>query len=117
MLERSFTDLTGLSDPAVAGREPFISVIIATYQRPRILRGCLEALSRSDYPRDRFEVLAVDDGGTVDLGFVPEFRDRMDVTLLRSRHGGPALARNVGLARAKGEFVAFTDDDCLVDRG
>ena len=41
---------------------PFVSVVIPTYRRPQRLASCLEALARQDYPADRFEVVAVDDG-------------------------------------------------------
>ena len=41
------------------------------------------------------------------------FSDRFDVTLLGQPHAGPAAARNTGAVRAKGQFLAFTDDDCI----
>jgi GT2 family glycosyltransferase len=71
-----------------------------------------------DYPRDRFEVIVVDDGSKLPPEAVVEsFRDQLDVTLLAQAHAGPATARNTGAARAKGEFLAFTDDDCAPDPG
>ena len=94
-------------------KRPFFSVIIPTYNRPRQLRSCLKALSSLDYPRDCFEVIVVDDGNNVSMGpIVSSFKDRLDVTLVRQWHGGPAAARNTGAMQAKGEFLAFTDDDC-----
>jgi GT2 family glycosyltransferase len=90
------------------------SVIVPTYARPRQLAACLESLARLDYPRDRFEILVVDDGsGTPPEALTASFRDRLDVTLLTQRHAGPAAARNAGAARARGRFLVFTDDDCL----
>lgn len=60
----------------------------------------------------------MDDGGGVPLGPALEAaRGRLDVTLVESRHRGPASARNAGAARARGQLLAFTDDDCLVDLG
>jgi len=97
---------------------PFISVIIPTYDRAGQLSVCLEALAAQDYPRDRFEVLVVDDGG----GCSPEdsvgtIRHQLNVRLLKQLHSGPAAARNYGAAHAKGAFLAFTDDDCAPDPG
>ena len=43
-------------------KEPFISVIVPTYNRPERLALCLGALARSAYPSDWFEVVVVDDG-------------------------------------------------------
>jgi len=93
--------------------KPFFSVILPTYNRPKQLRSCLKALSGLDYPRDCFEVIVVDDGNNVSTGsIVSSFKDRLDVRLVRQWHSGPAAARNTGAMRARGEFLAFTDDDC-----
>lgn len=97
---------------------PFFSIIIPTYERPAQLATCLRALSRLDYPLERFEVIVVDDGGAASLGSVVEqFRGALDVKLLEQKNTGPAGARNFGATRARGEFLAFTDDDCAPDPG
>lgn len=96
---------------------PFVSVVVPTYRRPASLARCLEALAALDYPRDRLEVIVVDDGSdTVDPGAHRPL-DGLAVTLVRAAHGGPAAARNLGATRAQGELVAFTDDDCLPSPG
>lgn len=93
--------------------QPSFSVIIPTRTRPKSLGACLEALSNLDYPRDRFEVIVVDDGSEIPPDdVVATFTDRLDVVLLTQPQAGPAAARNTGVARAKGDFLAFTDDDC-----
>jgi GT2 family glycosyltransferase len=92
---------------------PYFSVIIPTYNRPRELRCCLRALSSLDYPRDRVEIIVVDDGDNVPVGPVVALsKDRLNIILVRQRHAGPAAARNTGAMRAEGEVLAFTDDDC-----
>ena len=92
---------------------PFISVIIPTYERAGQLAVCLRALAVQEYPRDRFEVLVVDDGSaTSPEASVEAFRHQLNVRLLEQPHAGPAAARNYGAAQAKGAFLAFTDDDC-----
>jgi GT2 family glycosyltransferase len=93
--------------------DPYFSIIIPTRARAKSLAACLEALSNLDYPRDRFEVIVVDDGSEVPPhDVVGSFTDRLDVVLLTQAQAGPAAARNTGVARAKGDFLAFTDDDC-----
>ena len=93
---------------------PFFSVIVPTYNRPGQLGACLRALARLQYARDRFEVFVVDDGSkSSPESIVTSFRDRLDVALLLQTHAGPAAARNRGAARARGRFLAFTDDDCM----
>jgi len=93
---------------------PFFSVIIPTFQRPERLAGCLQALTCLNYPRERFEVVVVDDGSaTPPEKVVSSFREQLNVVLLTQAHAGPAQARNTGAQFAKGAFLAFTDDDCM----
>ncbi len=97
---------------------PFFSVLIPTYRRPRQLACCLEALARLDYPDGRFEAIVVDDGSeSPPEDVVDRFRGRLNVILLTRPHAGPAAARNMALAHARGEIVALIDDDCLCDPG
>lgn len=92
---------------------PFLSVIVPTFLRPANLAGCLEALAAQRYPRDRFEVIVVDDGsGQPPHDVVGALRARLTVLLVEGPHGGPALARNIGASRACGSALVFTDDDC-----
>ena len=93
--------------------QPFFSIIVPTYNHSGELTACLQSVACLDYPRDRFEVIVVDDGSeTSPESVVASFQGRLDVTLLTQPHAGPATARNTGAARAKGEFLTFTDDDC-----
>ncbi len=89
------------------------SIVIPTYNRPERLRQCLQAIARLDYPRDRFEVVVVDDGSPVSLeSATSEFETSLPLRLIRQENTGPAGARNTGAAAAKGKYLAFTDDDC-----
>ncbi len=98
--------------------QPFFSVIIPTFNRPLQLARCLQALARSRYPRDQFEVLVVDDGGARSLEpVIAAFRQHLDVTLLIQPHAGQSQARNTATAQARGKYLAFTDDDCAPDPG
>ncbi|HAJ62036.1 MAG TPA: glycosyl transferase [Cyanobacteria bacterium UBA8543] len=94
-------------------KQPFFSIVIPTYNRPERLTTCLESLTRLDYPRDRFEVIVVDDGSQPPLeSVVAPFQDSINLTLLRQPNAGPATARNTGAAQAIGKYLVFTDDDC-----
>ncbi|MFN2531104.1 MAG: glycosyltransferase [Pyrinomonadaceae bacterium] len=97
---------------------PFFSVIVPTYERPAQLRSCLRALTQVDYPKEKFEVILVDDGGTMSLeNSVEQFRQGIDLRLFRQANAGPAAARNFGATHAAGEFLVFTDDDCMPASG
>ncbi len=97
---------------------PTVSVVIPTRERPELLRRCLEAILAGDYPNDRLQVLVVDNRPVTDgtRCVVDELSRELPVTYLREDRSGSASARNRGLAVARGEIVAFTDDDAVVDR-
>ena len=93
---------------------PLFSVVVPTYNRPERLASCLAALAEQDYPRNRMEVVVVDDGSPTAMdSVVAPFDSRLSVALIRQENAGPATARNVGAERAKGKLLAFTDDDCM----
>lgn len=99
----------------VLAHPPLITVVVATRDRPDSLRTCLEALLRVDYPR--YEIVVVDNDPTTDE--TADLIARRFGSLVRyAREGrrGLAAAHNCGLSAAKGEYIAFVDDDVVVDR-
>jgi glycosyltransferase involved in cell wall biosynthesis len=93
---------------------PFASVIIPTRNRPKAVESCLDALAAQTLPPGSFEVIVVDDGSEPPLALEPaRWAAKFELKLLRQQNTGPAGARNRGVAEARGEFLAFTDDDCL----
>ncbi|MFD6551515.1 glycosyltransferase [Streptomyces sp. NPDC058398] len=105
----------GVRHPALQ-QAPLISVVVATRDRPEKLRHCLRSLLRSTYPD--FDIIVVDNAPADDTTEVlvrSEFTGR--VLYVREPVAGLARAHNVGLGRARGSVVAFTDDDTLVDPG
>ena len=99
-----------MTGPAI----PFLSVIIPTYNRAEMLKKCLEALAGQDYPEDRYEIIVIDDGSQQPMEpVVRPFRESMTTALIFQENQGPASARNRGARQAKGDFLLFTDDDCV----
>ena len=94
-----------------------MSVVVPTFERPEALAACLDALAGLDYPRGRYEAIVVVDGGTPPTEVVERSGSRLDVTMIGQENAGPAAARNTGAARARGDLLAFTDDDCLPEPG
>lgn len=89
---------------------PFASVVVPTMFGRDTLAATLEALCALDYPD--YEVLLVDNrrGGAVEPVDAP-------VRVVREPRPGASAARNAGIREAKGDFIAFTDDDVDVDPG
>lgn len=87
------------------------SVVVPTHRRPAELAECLSSLRRIDFAE--FEVVVVDDGGPDDLRpIVRSCEAVLPLRLVRTSHGGPGAARNLGARHARGRVLAFTDDDC-----
>ncbi len=92
------------------------SIIIPTYNRPEQLANCLRSLQALNYPRDCVEVIVVDDGSDMSLTPVVDSakgEGDLNIRLLVQENAGPGAARNTGVAQAKGDYIAFTDDDCM----
>lgn len=100
-------------------RAPFVSVAIPTRGRPESAAEAVAALLASRYPADRIEVIVVDnrpegegEDGEGPTGALSDPR----VRVLREPLAGGANARNRGLDEARGEIVAYLDDDVIADR-
>ncbi len=97
---------------------PFVTVVIPTYRRHAQLASCLGALASARYPRERLEVIVVDDGSSAPPHeVVRRAAESLPVRLYLAPHGGPGAARNAGVENSRGDLIAFTDDDCLPDEG
>src|SRR5215204_4142350 len=93
------------------------SVVIATHNRATELARCLTALGLIEFPRDKFEVVIVNDGGTIaPAAALQALAPGLSIRILTQRNAGPGAARNTGANAANGEFVAFIDDDCIPPR-
>ncbi len=89
---------------------PALSVVVPVYNSTADLQHCLAAIASSDF-KD-FEVLVVDDGSTEPVKPLVDFHG---FSYLRIKGpGGPARARNRGVARVKGRYVVFVDADVCV---
>jgi glycosyltransferase involved in cell wall biosynthesis len=89
---------------------PLVSVIVAVHNGERFLRTALESLERQDY--QPFEVIFVDDGS--EDGSASIAREFPGIRYVYQENQGLAAARNAGLKLARGEFLAYLDDDDVI---
>lgn len=94
-----------------SGALPSISVVVCSYNGAATIRECLDAVTRLEYPD--YEVLVVDDGSKDATAATASEYDA--VRLVRIPNGGLSHARNVGLHEARGEIIAYVDDDAYPD--
>ena len=101
---------------ASGARAPHVTVVIATRDRAESLRRCLESLLTQSYAD--MDIVVVDNAPssseTFDL-IETDYAGRAPITYVLEERPGLARAHNAGVAAAKGEVIAFTDDDVIVD--
>lgn len=101
--------------------EPRISVVVATHRRPDKIERLLRALCAQTLSPSAFEVIVVDDcSGDNTMEVLASLAAQLPYKLRflqTSANRGPGPARNLGWRASDTSFLAFTDDDCLPDRG
>ncbi len=89
---------------------PLVSIIIPTYNRAHCLARCLESVMQQTYPA--LECIVIDDGSDDNTNTLVSSQFPA-VTLVRQKHAGVSAARNHGIRRASGSWLALLDsDDC-----
>ena len=92
-----------------------ISVIIPTYKPQAYLWECLDSLCGQTFPKSDFEVILVLNGCCEPYdGLIKEYitgHPEMQWNYIQTDKGGVSNARNIALSEAKGEYIAFVDDD------
>jgi len=97
------------------GSEALVSVIVCSRDRAESLRAALRSILAVDYPA--FEVVIVDSAPATDAtSRVIQEADDHRVRYVHEPGSGLSRARNSGIEAARGEILAFTDDDVVVDR-
>jgi len=92
-----------------------VSVVIATYNREALIAALLEELGKQTFPKDRFEVVVVDDGSKVaPLPKLLSLSLPYRLQAVRQANAGAAAARDHGISRAQGSVVIVIDDDMRV---
>lgn len=97
---------------------PALSVVVASRDRPEQVSACVAAILATSYPR--LEVIVVDNAPPSDAtarAIAERYAGRPEVHYLREDRPGTSRARNRGLQAVTSDYVAFADDDILVDQG
>ena len=100
---------------------PTVSVLVPARNEERVIRSTIEGLARQDYPRDRLEIIIVDDASTDRTRDIVRAcqRDVPNVRLLETPRGeggrGKSRALNRGVRAARGQMIAIYDADGIAD--
>lgn len=99
-----------------------VSVIIPTYNPQEYLWECLNSLENQTLNKDKFEILLVLNGcdepyKTHISDYISSNRKKLNIQIIHTAVTGVSNARNIGIEAAKGEYIAFIDDDDYVSPG
>ena len=100
---------------AYAGVLPKVTVAVCTRDRPAEIAGCLASLAQLDYPS--VDILVIDNAPSCDATERLIRSDHPAVRHVREPRPGLNWARNRAILEARGDIIAYTDDDVRVDRG
>jgi len=90
---------------------PLISVIIPTYNKAQYLGEAIKSVLNQTYKN--IEIIIIDDGSTDKTREVVKSFDDEGIIYFSQENKGPASARNTGIKKAKGKYIAFLDSDDL----
>ncbi len=99
---------------------PYVSIIIPAYNSESTIQECLSSVANLDYPKDKLEIIAVNDGSKDSTGqMIREFakaNKKRNIRLISRENKGKAASLNEALGMAKGELFACLDSDSFVER-
>ena len=111
-----FENRSKFKDPRVK-TYPRVSVIVPAYNEEKTLAKTVSSLLGMDYPKDRIEVIVVDDGSKDRTYEIAKGFSDKRVRVFKKENGGKGSAINLGIGKAGGEFVAVLDADSFVSKG
>lgn len=95
--------------------EKMLSVVIPTYNKINRLKLTLASIDKQKLDRERYEIIIVNDGSTDGtMEYLENRKTEWNLKLINQQNQGRSAARNAGVLAAKGEFILFSDDDCIM---
>jgi len=94
--------------------EPNVTVIIPAYNEEKSISDSVNAVFDSDYPKNKMEVIVVDDGSTDNT--INMLKKDKRIKVLKQDHQGKVAALNKGIRKSKNEFIAVIDADTILDK-
>src|SRR4030042_2195584 len=94
---------------------PEVSVILPCYNDEKYIEDCISSILNQSY--GSFELFVVNDGSTdKSLELIKSIKDKRIILINSPNNSGAGYARNLALSKAQGEYLFFTDSDCIVDK-
>lgn len=99
----------------MVSKQPFVSIIIAHFNGKKIIKDCLDALYGIDYPKNKFEVIVVDNGSTD--GSTQFIKNKYKKTIvLVNKVNNYCKACNLGISKSRGVCIILLNNDVVVGK-
>lgn len=93
-----------------------VSVIVPAYNEEKTIKKTIKSLLNLDYPKDKLEILIIDDGSTDNTYKIAKKFENKNLKVFTKKNGGKGTALNFGLKKCTGELVGALDADSFVSR-
>ena len=96
--------------------KPILSIIVPVYNVEKYIERCIKSILNQSFTN--FELILVDDGSPDKCGEICDEYEKKDsrIKVIHKKNGGLSDARNAGIERAKGEYIAFVDSDDFINK-
>ncbi|MFH1248705.1 MAG: glycosyltransferase family 2 protein [archaeon] len=110
-----FTNRRDMADPP-AKKFPFVSFIVPVFNEKDEIKRTISSMLSIDYPKDKFEIIIVDDGSSDDTYQEIKKMESKIVRVFTKDNGGCASALNFGIRKARGKIIARFDADTILSK-
>ena len=95
---------------------PGVTVIVPCYNEAKTIKGTIDSLINLDYPKDKIQIMIVDDGSTDNTWeVIQQFTKFENIKVFHKENGGKYTALNLGLEKVETPFLGCLDSDSFVD--
>ncbi len=99
----------------MAGRNPKVGIITVNFNGKKLIKSCLDSLFKIDYPKDRFEVIVVDNGSTD--GSVKFIKDNYKkAKVIENKVNNYCRGCNLGILKSKADHIVLLNNDVIVKK-
>ena len=97
---------------------PKVSIIVPAYNEGKNIKNTLERLIDLEYPKDKLEIIVVDDGSKDNTyEIAKEYEEKYDfIKVYKKENGGKSSALNYGISRSSGEIIVTLDADSIPEK-
>ncbi|HII72430.1 TPA: glycosyltransferase family 2 protein [Candidatus Woesearchaeota archaeon] len=104
-----------IKNPKAPKELPKVTIMVPACNEEQCLAKTVESLLELDYPKEKLQIIVIDDGSTDKTLKIARSYEKRGVLVLTKPNGGKGTALNLGLKHAKGEFVGCLDADSIVE--